>query len=387
MRPEVVAALRANRPYFNAGVGRPGRLPRPHLRPVGDPSRADGQVARAHPQAGLGGADDPSYSDGREEPDPRLRLRLPDARGGRHVGAHAHQRRRRAASSRPSATSSPTSTTPRSRSATSSSRATSATRRPASTATRRAARCPARSTRTATRRCATTPRRTSPFAAPKRFIYETFINPGNPLPVGTSRGPLIDFFLDMQAELQVAEARYACDSEYEDCLIARPGLLRAHQDADRRRPCAAPQTTHDPIQPLRGRRLLRRLDAVDCAADLTIDNLVETYLEHWIDDIEDGLKNWSDLGLASTKALFDPRSTRARAGPHLPQQARRRELAAAARTARTASARSTCIGYESEDFINDHLISMLGAPDVVGDLNELLRRRLATRSTTCSAPP
>ena len=38
-----------------------------------------------------------------------------------------------------------------------------------------------------------------PFAAPKRFIYETFINPANPLPVGTSRGPLIDFFLDMQA--------------------------------------------------------------------------------------------------------------------------------------------------------------------------------------------
>ena len=29
------------------------------------------------------------------------------------------------------------------------------------------------------------------------------------------------------------------------------------------------------------------------------------------------------------------------------------------------------IEYESEDFINDHLISMLGAPDVVGDLDEL----------------
>ena len=29
------------------------------------------------------------------------------------------------------------------------------------------------------------------------------------------------------------------------------------------------------------------------------------------------------------------------------------------------------LGYESEDFINDHLISMLGAPDLVGDLNEL----------------
>ena len=83
-----------------------------------------------------------------------------------------------------------------------------------------------------------------PFAAPKRFIYETFIDPANPLPVGTSRGPLIDFFLDMQAELQVSEARYAWDSEFEDCLIIDPGLLRADQDADTSRPCAARRSTH-----------------------------------------------------------------------------------------------------------------------------------------------
>ena len=42
------------------------------------------------------------------------------------------------------------------------------------------------------------------------------------------------------------------------------------------------------------------------------------------------------------------------------------------------------ISYEAEDFINDHLLSMLGAPDVVGDLNELFGD-VSDRSTTSSA--
>ena len=74
---------------------RSGRLPGPHVRPVRRASRADRQVARAHPQAGLRGADGPDLQHGRAQPDPRVRLRLSDPRGRRHVGAHARQRRRR----------------------------------------------------------------------------------------------------------------------------------------------------------------------------------------------------------------------------------------------------------------------------------------------------
>jgi hypothetical protein len=208
-----------------------------------------------------------------------------------------------------------------------------------------------------------------PFAAPKRFIYETFINPANPLPVGTSRGPLIDFFLDMQAELQVAEARYAWDSEFEDCLIIDPDCYE--------------RTKTLTVQTVRGPKVTQIqynnceaeffcvLDPADLAADLTIDNLVETYLEHWIEDIEDGLKNWSDLGLASTKALFDPRSRRA-AQDHICRNEPDDENSLLRRNCEDGVGPLDVLSYESEDFINDHLISMLGAPDVVGDLNELL---------------
>ena len=112
------------------------------------------------------------------------------------------------------------------------------------------------------------------------------------------------------------------------------------------------------------------LDPGDLAADLTIDNLVETYLEHWIEDIEDGLKNWSDLGLASTRALFDPRSTRM-AQDHICRNEPDDENSLLRRNCEDGVGTLDVIGYESEDFVNDHLISMLGAPDVVGDLNEL----------------
>ncbi len=207
-----------------------------------------------------------------------------------------------------------------------------------------------------------------PFAAPKRFIYETFINPSNPLPVGDSRGPLIDFFLDMQADLQVSEARYAWDSEFEDCLIIDPDCFV--------------RTKTLTVDTVRGQRTTQIeynnceaeffcvMDPGDLAADLTIDNLVETYLEHWIEDIEDGLKNWSDLGLASTRALFDPRSTRM-AQNHICRNEPDDENSLQRRSCEDGVGALDVLSYESEDFINDHLISMLGAPDLVGDLNEL----------------
>ena len=112
------------------------------------------------------------------------------------------------------------------------------------------------------------------------------------------------------------------------------------------------------------------LDPADLAADLTIDNLVETYLEHWIEDIEDGLENWSDLGLASTRALFDPRSRRA-AQNHICRNEPDDENSLLRRNCEDGVGPLDVLSYESEDFINDHLISMLGAPDLVGDLNEL----------------
>lgn len=208
-----------------------------------------------------------------------------------------------------------------------------------------------------------------PFAAPKRFIYETFINPANPLPVGNSRGKLIDFFLDMQAQLQVAEARYEWDSEYEDCLLADPDCHERTKTltVDTVR---GTKTTTVEYNRCEADHFCVGLDPGDLASDLTIDNLVETYLEHWIEDVEDGLKNWSDLGLATTKALFDPRSHRA-AQDHICRNEPNDEYSLLRSSCEDGVGPLDVIGYEAEDYINDHLISMLGAPDIVGDLNEL----------------
>ena len=209
-----------------------------------------------------------------------------------------------------------------------------------------------------------------PFAAPKRFIYETFINPANPLPVGDSRGKLIDFFIDMQAELQVAEARYAWDSEYDDCSLLLDADCHERTKTLYVDTVRGTKTTTVDYNRCEADVFCAGLDAGDLASDLTINNMVETYLEHWIEDVEDGLKNWSDLGLATTKALFDPRSHRA-AQDHICRNEPDDENSLLRANCEDGVGPLDVIGYESEDYINDHLISMLGAPDIVGDLNEL----------------
>jgi outer membrane protein OmpA-like peptidoglycan-associated protein len=42
----------------------------------------------------------------------------------------------------------------------------------------------------------------------------------------------------------------------------------------------------------------------------TLDDLYRGYLYNWVDELNEGIRNWSDVGLALTKALFDPQSRR-----------------------------------------------------------------------------
>ena len=44
--------------------------------------------------------------------------------------------------------------------------------------------------------------------------------------------------------------------------------------------------------------------------DLIFNSFMAAYLEAWIDDIDEGLRNWADVGLATTRALFDPQTRR-----------------------------------------------------------------------------
>ncbi len=123
-----------------------------------------------------------------------------------------------------------------------------------------------------------------PFDAPHEFIYDTLVDPNVPLPVGTcndgvdddedgtpddgcpghaftvgdpepQRGPLLDFFLDLEADVQVKAADYNFDADPTNCTT-RPGLLTTTA----RLWCAPArqQDDHRRRHPLRRELLLRR---------------------------------------------------------------------------------------------------------------------------------
>ncbi len=249
------------------------------------------------------------------------------------------------------------------------------------------------------------------FAAPTRFIYETLVNPNNPLPFGTcgdgidddhdgvaddgcpgapftanggpdlnddgepdgdgpepKRGKLIDYFLDMQADLEVDLFEYEFDSSFEECTYADPDCH--------------PHTYTRTVHTVRGNKTIH-IDSTICTAEFfclgdvldgandvaILDLIVKPYVSAWIDDIKDGLKAWPELGLASTKALFDP-------GAHRDAQnfICRNKIGS---EADENSQRSLCeegvgvldnLEFTMDDFLHDHLLSMLGAPDALGDL-------------------
>lgn len=232
-----------------------------------------------------------------------------------------------------------------------------------------------------------------PFQVPNKFVYDALVNPNNPLPVGRCfdgidddndgvvddgcpgaaytagdpeprRGKLIDFFLDLKANLQLQEARSAWDSEFTDCAIVDPDCYSRTKVLTVNTVRGVTTTTVD-FQNCEGATIGCLASPVDLAEDV-INDIVETYVENWIEDIDDGLEQWPQLGLASTRALFDPGTARDAANE-----------ACRNKTGETTQQRIDCenaVGildvllYSSEDYIEDHLLSMAGAPDALGDL-------------------
>lgn len=124
--------------------------------------------------------------------------------------------------------------------------------------------------------------------------------------------------------------------------------------------------------------LIDNAEAFTAFRDLTLQDLLvglrDAYIRDWIQDIDVGLERWSEFGLAVTRGLFDPQARRNTQndecdtlGPD---------------TADPDDLRSKCedgfglvgvIKHEANDFINDHLLAMLGAPDFVAGLREALQ--------------
>ncbi|MEA2191688.1 MAG: hypothetical protein QOI73_1809 [Solirubrobacteraceae bacterium] len=243
------------------------------------------------------------------------------------------------------------------------------------------------------------------FNAPTKFIYDTFVNPYTALPVGTcddkvdddhdgtindgcpkgpytrhgkpepQRGPLLDYFLDLEAKLQLDLATRRYGMEHQRCVSIDPD-------------CHSVKTSID-VFTVRGKKSVR-VTSRTCLGALIgclpethfIDEYVKVpYLKAWIDDIKDGLEDWGVFSLQMTKALFDPQARRD--AQNAACHSRGNESVDARGRDTSPLARRNCeqgigalqtINYKTAKYVNTHLLSMLGAPDDVGTARKYLTK-------------
>ena len=112
-------------------------------------------------------------------------------------------------------------------------------------------------------------------------------------------------------------------------------------------------------------------DPFEAGDDIIFQNIVIGYLNAWIEDIDDGLEEWSKLGLASTRALFDPQALRDTQNDECDHLGSEGSLPRA--NCEDGIGATDVLLHELDPFINNHLLSMLGAPDVVGDARAILQ--------------
>lgn len=216
------------------------------------------------------------------------------------------------------------------------------------------------------------------FDAPIKFIYNTLVrqNPGAPT---TERGPLIGFFTDLRSSLQ----SFVTDNPQpiEDALSAfddtKAQLDAATEDCNFE---DIPDAAHDlifcPIAlvGLAGAALVDSAEAfanfVTSSLEAAVKIVLNAYANAWIADIDDGLRNWGELGLASTRALFDPQARRNTQNDECGPLGSENQLVRI--NCEDGIGMVDTLLHESDDFINTHLLSMLGAPDFVGGLRAFL---------------
>jgi hypothetical protein len=239
------------------------------------------------------------------------------------------------------------------------------------------------------------------FDAPNRWIYDILVDPNQPLPVGRCedgldddedgvaddgcpgggphtvgddpepvRGPLIDYFLDLRSDLQIQKAVRQADRSYDDCALIDPdcyertatvtvGTVRGERSATyERNECIGATIGCLP-------------DPFEAGDDIIFQNIVISYLDAWIDDIDAGLKEWSTVGLGSTRALFDPQALRNTQNDECDHLGSEGSLPRA--NCEDAISATDVLLHELDPFINDHMLSMLGAPDVVGEARSILQ--------------
>jgi hypothetical protein len=204
--------------------------------------------------------------------------------------------------------------------------------------------------------------------APHDFIYQTMISPraGTPTP---DRGALVDFFFDLEKSINAEAVRLSADGEHTDCSLLDSDCKKVtitRTANTLRGPTQVQFTAHE----CRARFICFGLDSADLAEDVK-NKIVAGYFKAWVDDIRAGLQQWDRLGLATSKGLFDPQARRNFQNKECANHGRESSLS----RAKCESGISTIavIMDQSNNFINNHLLSMLGAPDLVGGFRAALQ--------------
>jgi hypothetical protein len=219
-----------------------------------------------------------------------------------------------------------------------------------------------------------------PFDVPHDFIFRTLIDREAGAP-SRKRGPLIGFFEGLRSNL--VGVLNSNPRPLEDAINSYDDTAAALNDL--RDDCnfdGILDSAHDAIVcPIR-LALLGITVGIDSAeafarlvtetVELAAKEVLNSYLAAWVDDIDDGLRHWSEFGLASTRAFFDPQARR---------DVQNEECEHDGPDDTSSLLRANCehgVGIldtlleQSDDFINDHLLSMVGAPDLVGELRSIL---------------
>jgi hypothetical protein len=220
------------------------------------------------------------------------------------------------------------------------------------------------------------------YDAPHNFIYKTLVDPAAATPIpavrgsySEARGPLIGFFLELRDDL-------------DDFTGSAPNPLEeAINEFDETVACLDELAEDCDFEDL-GDIIDCPAGIIECGFDFAVDSfeaflaaaaaitedlahlVLDAYLNAWIADINDGLRDWSQLGLATTRGLFDPQA--------------RRDLQneeCASKGSEGSTLRAECedgisitdvVFDQSDDFINEHLLSMIGLPDFVGEVREIV---------------
>ncbi|MEX1157302.1 MAG: hypothetical protein WEC79_00040 [Thermomicrobiales bacterium] len=224
--------------------------------------------------------------------------------------------------------------------------------------------------------------------APHNFVYRTLIDPAAPTPAA-GRGAILNKFLDLRTTL-VTELGQATPDPLQDAIDAYDDTIEAWDELESDCDFGANDSgaidigldiTHDlvwcPIG-LFALGITVFIDSLEAfwelasgAVELAVDAVKDSYIKAWIADIDAGLLEWNRLGLAISRAIFDPQAYRNTQNNTCWPQGGENELDRIA--CEDGIGALDVLLHEADPFINDHLLSMAGFPDLVGDIREILQ--------------